>query len=411
MSRVAIKKWSGRPLVGRDGHLTSPAAKAPQGAFFFGKNSVQSLVMPEKMLIGLSGGVDSALSAALLVEAGHEVHGVYLKAWSEADILPMTACPWKDDIADARRVAAHLGIPFTVIDVHEAYRKRVVDVMLAEYAAGRTPNPDILCNREMKFGLLLDLARDLGYDAVATGHYARVHSEELVGSHRDDLSLATHYALHRAGDEKKDQTYFLWTLTQGQLAMVRFPIGHLRKDEVRAEAARRNLPVATKKDSQGICFLGPVDVQDFLRATLKPEPGNTLDCGGRIVGTHQGAALATIGQRYNGSLTTTSPYAKTLYVVAKGIERNELVVDADPPTSSELAATELNWIGLVPEVGMQLEARIRHGQLPQPALITSIAHHPSLITLRFAQPQTAVASGQSVVFSNGSTILGGGVIV
>ncbi|MBI4032147.1 tRNA 2-thiouridine(34) synthase MnmA [Candidatus Berkelbacteria bacterium] len=384
----------------------------------------------QRYIVGLSGGVDSALSAALLVEAGHEVHGVYLKAWNgsevgyqRSEIRPdefrfAGSCPWKDDIADARRVAAHLGIPFTVIDVHEAYRARVVDVMLAEYAAGRTPNPDILCNREMKFGLLVDLVNELQYDAVATGHYARVNSEQSgVSSRGSRLPLTVHYSLERATDERKDQTYFLWTLTQDQLRMIRFPIGHLTKPEVRVEAQRRNLPVADKRDSQGICFLGPVELRRFLVASLATEPGDVVDRAGNVVGTHQGAPAYTIGQRHGFDVRSTTCLAgrrahesRTHYVVEKDIERNRLIVDTKPPITAELTATELSWIGAAPSIDDRLEARIRHGQVPQPATIKSINHESAHMNLCFEEPQLAVASGQSVVFSDGSRILGGGII-
>jgi tRNA-specific 2-thiouridylase len=349
--------------------------------------------MKEKILVGMSGGVDSSLTAALLIEQGHEVVGVYLQAWDDA-IAPFLKgfCPWEQDIADARRVAAQLKIPFTVIDVREAYRKRVVEVLESEYAAGRTPNPDILCNREMKFGLLLELAKDQGFDAVATGHYARI------------LEVEGELQLHRAVDTHKDQTYFLWTLTNEQLPFIRFPIGHLKKDEVRAEAKRRGITVAAKPDSQGVCFLGPVSLRTYLKERLKTETGDIITTDGTIIGTHEGAALYTIGQRHGLTLTGSDkgPY----FVMERRLKANQLVVDTIPPTSTVATIVNVNWLQQ-PVDGAVIEARIRHGQQPQPALIQFSGKNT---TLQFTNPQTAVAPGQSVVCSHESHVLGGGIL-
>ncbi len=394
----------------------------------------------KKILVGLSGGVDSALSAALLVDAGHEVMGVYLRAGDEQIAAHLGGqCPWEEDIADARRVAAHLRIPFTVIDVRDAYRTCVIEEMEAEYAAGRTPNPDILCNREMKFGLLLDLARQEGFGAVATGHYACVRgksetrnpkletrslklkanldnysstrkAEGRSGGEVLDSALLrsnNNFELHRGVDQKKDQSYFLWTLTQKQLAMIHFPIGHLTKDEVRAEAERRSLPVATKKDSQGICFLGPVELRTYLAERLATQPGDVLNRAGDIVGRHGGAQLYTVGQRHG--LGVTGGSGTTFYLVDKHLEENVVIVDTAPPQATEVTVADANWINDPPEVGAQIQARIRHGQEPQACQIVSL--HPARFTLQFDEPQTAVAPGQSVVLSKGSSILGGGTIV
>ncbi|MBI4023267.1 tRNA 2-thiouridine(34) synthase MnmA [Candidatus Berkelbacteria bacterium] len=407
-----------------------------------------------RYLVGLSGGVDSSVAAARLLEAGHEVVGVYLKAWEgwedrgqrtedNPNRLSFTGqCPWKDDIADGRRVAAHLGIPYEVIEVHEAYRARVVDVMLAEYAAGRTPNPDILCNREMKFGLLLDLARELGFDGVATGHYAQVRpsftsQESAQSANTPEVVPArpskvkghmSKVELHRGRDERKDQSYFLWNIDRRALSMIEFPLGDSTKVQVREEARRRSLPTAEKKDSQGICFLGPVDLRQFLIDQLQLVPGEVVDTAGRSIGTHRGAAAYTVGQREGlrvegvGSRGEIRPR----YVVARELESNRLIVDTQPPTSRELVATHLNWlVDDLPKVGERIEARIRHGQQPQRCTVEETTRQPDRQTtksgglapgmsgslhLRFREPQVAIAPGQSVVFSRGSLILGGGII-
>lgn len=367
----------------------------PAGLFSWPKTIYTAPVMSkERILIGLSGGVDSAVSAALLVEAGHEVVGVYLRAWDEA-IAPFLKglCPWEEDIADARRIAAQLGIPFTVIDVRDAYRTRVVEVLEAEYAAGRTPNPDILCNKEMKFGLLLELAKQQGFDAVATGHYARI------------LEVNGELQLHRATDGHKDQTYFLWTLTNEQLPFIRFPIGHLTKNQVRTAAEKRGIVVAAKPDSQGVCFLGPVSLRTYLQERLQTKPGKIVLADGTIVGVHEGAALYTIGQRHGLTLmgTNKGPY----FVIERRHKTNELVVAAKPPQTTDVTVSDCSWF-MRPFVGQQLFARIRHGQTPMPATVLSI--EGNVITIRFDEPQTAVASGQSVVCSDGTRILGGGII-
>lgn len=351
--------------------------------------------MSKRVLIGLSGGVDSAVSAARLVDAGYEVTAVYLRAWDEA-LAPFLEgmCPWQDDIADARRVAAALSIPFTVIDVRAAYERRVIEVMEAEYAAGRTPNPDILCNREMKFGLLYDLMIESRFDFLATGHYASIESKQ------GDFSL------HRAIDSRKDQTYFLWALRKEQLARILFPLGQSTKREVRIEATRRGLPVAAKKDSQGICFLGPVSLRAYLAKRLKTQSGPVVDTTGRIVGEHEGAALYTLGQRHG--LGLMGGEGESLYVTERSIATNTLVVDRQAPETNTLNAHTLHWIDEPPQPGERFEARIRHGQAPQRCAVVRTTQ--GSIEIRFEKPQTAVAPGQSVVFSTHSQIRGGGII-
>lgn len=367
----------------------------------------------KKVLVGLSGGVDSSLTAALLIEQGYDVTGVYLKAWDEALGLDAPAsCPWEDDIVDARRVAAFLGIPFSVIDVKDAYYNKVVSFLKSEYAAGRTPNPDILCNREMKFGIMLQVARELGFDYIATGHYARVQARQLKIKNeklKNKESLRDDYSLLRGKDNKKDQTYFLWTLTQDDLKMTLFPLGELTKDKVRIEALKRKLPVATKKDSQGICFLGPINLRDFLKRELKTKKGNVLNEQGKIIGEHLGAAVYTIGQRHG--FTVFGDSGTVYYIVSKNTKKNELIVSKNSPTSNKFKADQLNFINKELPKGIvhNLEIRIRHGQNPLKATLKIDSKNIAHITT--IKPVEAVAPGQSVVFSNKDIVLGGGVII
>lgn len=342
----------------------------------------------------MSGGVDSSLSAALLCEQGFDVTGVFLKVWAdETTEDALFNCPWEQDLADAQAVADQLGIELIVQSVQREYWDRVVQVFVDGYRHGLTPNPDILCNSEIKFGILYDWALEQGYDAVATGHYARVMDGQL----------------HRGVDATKDQTYFLWRVPAERFQHIVFPIGALPKAQVRDEAAKRGLITAAKKDSQGICFLGKVDVRSWLQQELKTQPGDVVLQDGTVVGRHQGAELYTLGQR--DGLGVTGGTGRPLYVVARELDTNRLVVAHERPQGRELRATALNW--LVPHasalrIGDRIQARIRHGQQPQDARVTAISDQA--IAIAFDKPQTAIAPGQSVVFSRGVHILGGGVI-
>ncbi|MEK7118469.1 MAG: tRNA 2-thiouridine(34) synthase MnmA, partial [Patescibacteria group bacterium] len=237
-----------------------------------------------KVFVGLSGGVDSSVSAALLKEQGYDVVGVFIKVW-QADFLP---CTWREERRDAMRAAAHLNIPFLTLDLEKEYKKEVVDYMIREYGAGRIPNPDVMCNKHVKFGAFLDFAKKHGADFIATGHYSRVVSrQESVGSRK--------FVLLKGADKEKDQSYFLWTLTQAQLAHTLFPVGHLKKSQVRLLARKFGLSNAEKKDSQGLCFIGAIDMAKFLKQYLHTEKGDVRNENGDIVGTHDGALLYTIG--------------------------------------------------------------------------------------------------------------------
>lgn len=261
----------------------------------------------KKVFVGLSGGVDSSVSALLLKEQGYDVTGVFIRGW-QPDWIP---CTWKTDRISAMRTAAHLEIPFVTLDLENEYKNKVVTYLLDEYKKGNTPNPDMLCNREIKFGDFLKWSLKNGADYVATGHYAIV----------DDA-----YTFKESNDKEKDQTYFLSQLTQNEISKILFPIGHLQKKEVREIASKNNLPVATRKDSQGICFVGDLEMAEFLKRELKPEEGKVLDLDGRVIGTHEGAILYTIGQRHGFTVSNISQNQKNYYVVAKDLKNNTITV-------------------------------------------------------------------------------------
>ncbi len=346
-----------------------------------------------KVFVGLSGGVDSAVSAALLKEAGYEVIGVFIKVWSP-DFLP---CTWRDERRDAMRVAIKLDIPFLFFDFEEEYKKGVADYMIEEYKTGRTPNPDVLCNREIKFGAFWKKAKEMGADFIATGHYAQAHE---VGSKK--------YELREGRDKEKDQSYFLWTLTQDDLSHVLFPIGHLEKSEVRKLAKKFDIPVSEKKDSQGICFLGDVNLEDFLSHFIKTSPGKVLNTRGEVIGQHNGALYYTLGERHGFEVTEKETNSKPFYVIAKDINQNTITVSNDPieitfHSPKEIYIEKVNWINkLKSSEAKKLEARIRYRQKRFKIKVEGDK-------VIFDEPQTA-ASGQSVVLYHEDVCLGGGII-
>ena len=347
--------------------------------------------------VGLSGGVDSSVSAALLKQQGYHVVGVYMKNWT-ADVAGV-ACPWKQDLADARAAAAVLDIGFKVFDFQEQYKHQVVEAMVAEYAAGRTPNPDVLCNEQIKFKLFLDLALADGADLIATGHYAQTERATAADGSRTAKLL-------RATDDAKDQTYFLYRVNAAALERTLFPIGHLPKSEVRRLAAEFGLPTANKPDSQGICFVGEVGIGPFLSEYIRPREGNIVTTAGETIGTHQGAAFYTIGQRHGLGVGGNGPY----YVTARDIATNTVTVTADP-TGLELSDDEFelgdaHWIGTTPEPG-EYQVRLRHrGQLVPATLMLS----GDGWRVQLSSPQRAIAPGQSAVIYDGDVALGGGFI-
>lgn len=342
--------------------------------------------MNQVVYVGMSGGVDSSLSAALLQQQGYQVVGVYMKNWTED--LPGMRCPWADDLADAKRVAVQLGIPFKVYDFQNQYRQKVVDYMIGEYEAGRTPNPDIMCNQEVKFKLFLETALEQGADMIATGHYAKVE----------------HGRLWRPKDEVKDQTYFLYRVSGEALGKTLFPLGELTKTEVRARATELGLTTATKKDSQGICFVGSVGIREFLSGYVETLPGDIIDKEtSQVIGRHDGAIFYTLGQRHGLNAGGGMPY----YVVGKDMAKNEVYVSRNLNDESmwqrQLKLDDIHWINDAPQPDDELRVRLRHrGQLLPAKLVGD--------TLSLEEPERAAAAGQSAVLYRGEEVLGGGII-
>lgn len=346
----------------------------------------------QKIFVGLSGGVDSSVSAALLKESGYEVTGVFIRVWTP----DFFHCSWKDDRLDAMRVCATLGIPFKELNLEKEYKKEVVDYMIREYKTGRTPNPDVACNRFIKFGGFYNWAMKNGADFIATGHYARIEKNKLLAG----------------SDPNKDQSYFLWQIKKKQLPHILFPVGGIRKPEVRKLAEKFGLVTAEKKDSQGLCFVGKVDMEKFLSHYIKPKKGAVQSESGKVVGEHDGAAFYTIGERLTGG-----------YVVAKDMKKNTVTISqknmtgALPQAKSEVPITDCNWVSGKPKNGRIYRARMRY----RAELISchiSDRHSVSIKRVVFDVPQT-VAPGQSLVLyssrvtsrGDGDMLLGGGVII
>jgi tRNA-specific 2-thiouridylase len=357
----------------------------------------------KKVLIALSGGIDSAVSAYLLLKQGYEVEAAFMKNWSSTKGLKYDECPWLTDRQDALRVAAFLRIPLRTLDFEKEYKKTVLNYFFDEYSAGRTPNPDVMCNKEIKFKLLYNWAMNHGFDYMATGHYAQV--EQVKGKLKK-----SEFRLTRSKDEFKDQTYFIYNLRTEQLPHVLFPIGHMLKKDVKAMAKRIWLPNADKKESMGLCFVGRIRLKDFLEQKLKVKMGPVIDTKGRKVGEHQGLAFYTIGQRQGiGVGGSDGPY----YVVKKDLKTNTLVVTNDPKDKAlqirELEIHSANWISEPAKFPVKLQGRFRHqGELQ--SLVVSKGSK-GIYKVKFAKPQAAVASGQSLVLYNKKICVGGGVIV
>jgi len=343
-----------------------------------------------KVYVGMSGGVDSSLTAALLVEQGYDVIGVYMKNWSQD--LPGMKCPWADDLADAKRVAVQLGIDFKVFDFEQEYKQRVVEYMIDEYKLGRTPNPDIMCNQEVKFRLFLDTALAEGADMIATGHYARVEDG----------------ALKLAKDANKDQTYFLYRVTKKALEKTLFPLGEYDKSEVREMASERGLYTAGKRDSQGICFVGQIGIREFLGQYVTTKPGDIIDAETRkVLGRHDGAIYYTLGQRHGLDVGGGLPY----YVVGKDMDTNEVYVSTNLNNASiwrdELVLSSVHWIDQAPQAG-KYQMRLRHRA---PLVPVQLEYRDDTLVLHPDDAQRAATPGQSVVLYDQDICLGGGIIV
>jgi tRNA-uridine 2-sulfurtransferase len=348
----------------------------------------------KKVFVGLSGGVDSSVAALRLKQQGFDVVGVFIKVW-HPDFL---VCNWEAERLDAMRVAAHLDIPFLTCDAVEVYRDEVAKYFIDEYKAGRTPNPDVMCNKHVKFGAFIDFAKAQGADYVATGHYAQ------------KLETTSGAELHRGIDSNKDQSYFLWSLSKEQLDYTLLPVGNTTKDKIREEAMKAEIPTATKKDSQGVCFLGHIDIKDFISHYTELKEGDVLDFDGEVIGRHDGALIYTVGQRHGFSITTKTEHREKYYVIAKNLDTNTITVSQNKPLLEGLGKIFLTDTILRTEVtlGEKLEAQTRYRQ--KPFVVKVIARDSTRIELEVEEATEAIASGQSCVLFRGSLCLGGGII-
>jgi tRNA-specific 2-thiouridylase len=351
----------------------------------------------KKVVVAMSGGVDSSVAAALLKEQGYDVIGMMLRLWSEPGKEDSNRCCTPDSMAQARRVAAKLDIPFYVIDAKNVFRQTVVQYFLSGYARGETPNPCLICNRQIRWTFLLDHALALDADYMATGHYVRIRKAE--GS----------YQLLRAVDRSKDQSYVLHVLNQEKLARALFPVGDYPKIEIRAIAERHGLPTATRKDSQDLCFLAGDDYRSFLQrnAAEMLQPGEILRRDGRSIGMHNGLANYTIGQRKGLGVASPVP----LYVLGKNSIANTLIVGTQEELGSrELTARDVNWLsGEAPPEPFRAEVKIRYTAKESEALVAPMTGNQ--VQIQFDAPQRDITAGQAAVFFQGDAVIGGGIIV
>ncbi len=362
----------------------------------------------KKVIVGMSGGVDSAVAAILLKNQGYEVAGVFMHFWHDVadkleniDMRIENKCCSREAEESARKVAQKLGIKFYSVNVSKEFKKAVVDYFLDEYNSGRTPNPCVECNREIKFGIMIDKALAMGADYVATGHYVRKLKTK-------NEKRKTVYKLLKAKDANKDQSYFLYTLTQKKLKHCLFPIGDYTKTEVREMAKKYKLEIHDKKESQEICFIQTKYYGDFLRKYLKLVPGKIVDKNGNMLGEHKGLPLYTIGQRRDIGIGGTGPY----YVVGMNRRKNQLIVSDNINDknlfSKELIAKKVNWIsGNIPNFPLKIKAKVRYRMSEEFAVVDKIKEK---YAIKFLKPQRAVMPGQSIVFYKGDELFGGGII-
>ncbi|MEX2044695.1 MAG: tRNA 2-thiouridine(34) synthase MnmA, partial [Opitutus sp.] len=383
--------------------------------------------------VALSGGVDCSVAALLLKQQGCDVTGAYMKNWINEDNV-IGNCPWRQDIEDARAVADHLGIAFHVVNLMREYREKVVQYLLDGYARGLTPNPDIMCNREIKFGTFRSWAKDNGFDAVATGHYARrvgipetgIPTSNSKGEDskfeiqnpnlpvRHPVSAFRHWQLREGADKGKDQSYFLALLNQAQLREARFPAGHLTKPQLRAMARAAGLPTADKKDSQGICFIGEVKMADFLRTYVPDAPGPIIRVtDGRELGAHRGLHFYTIGQRRGIGIPSNTDHEAYVVVGKRAADRALLVAfdhpDAPGLFQREVRVHSLSWLGEPLAAPRTLEGRVRYRDPRVP--LEFIPEEGATALVRFDKPQRGLASGQILALHEGERLLGGGIYV
>ncbi len=360
----------------------------------------------------MSGGVDSSVSAALLKNQGYEVLGFYILGWLGTPDFP---CPWQKEEKDAREVANVLGIPFHTINLSKVYEEEVINRFFAGYQAGVTPNPDVLCNREIKFKALWKAIRQFECDYIATGHYARCqqtaisHQLSANGEADSRQPLAESSRIFKPKDSVKDQTYFLWGIEKSILPKIIFPLGELTKPEVRKLAKKYHLPTATKKDSQGICFVGPLKVRQFLASRVKTKPGDVYLVDGRKIATHEGVELYTIGQRLAAGSVDWTGDVPPLFIIAKDLKNNRLIVGTDSQTfDSMLIAGSLNWLEEPKSQTFEALAKIRYRQIDE---VITASKFGSKWKINFSKPVRALTTGQSIVFyAPKGQLLGGGII-
>ncbi len=386
-------------------------------ARIWNKHKQSNTPLKRKVFVGLSGGVDSSVSVALLKKQSFDVIGVFIKVWQpldEASGEPLFECTWKDDRLDAMRVCAKLKIPFVELDLEKEYKREVVDYMIRQYKAGKTPNPDVMCNRFIKFGGFYEFARKSGADFIATGHYARIVKCKTYNAKRQKLSDATRYTLHAGSDPSKDQSYFLWQIRKEQLPHILFPVGEMQKSEVRKLAKEFGLITADKKDSQGLCFVGKIDMKEFLSHYIKPRKGNVLDEKGTVLGKHSGASFYTLGERVVVGFSPSSreEIEGGWYVIGKDMKKNTITASQKSSRGnlggavSEVEITDCNWL-TQPVKGKTYTIRTRYRQRLEPA---KFIIHNSKFIIQFASPQT-IAPGQSLVLYDDDMVVGGGIIV
>lgn len=346
--------------------------------------------MKKTVFVGMSGGVDSSVAALRLKNEGYNVVGVFIKVW-HPDFM---VCNWEAERLDAMRVAANLDIPFLTCNAEETYKKEVADYFINEYVAGRTPNPDVMCNKAVKFGAFMEFAKEKGADFIATGHYVQKIDNKL----------------YRGNDNNKDQSYFLWSLTQEQLDYSLFPIGSTPKEVVRQEAAAANIPTATKKDSQGVCFLGHIDIPEFLSHFTELKKGSVVNESGEVIGEHKGALVYTIGQRHGFTLNTKDTNRGHMFVVAKDLEKNTITVSTEQPKG--VVNEKLNLHNCVIrtklETDDEVSIQLRYRQTPLKAKVISISEQE--VTLEIEEESEKSASGQSCVIYLGDECIGGGIV-
>ncbi|HCC05924.1 TPA: tRNA 2-thiouridine(34) synthase MnmA [Candidatus Nomurabacteria bacterium] len=376
-----------------------------------------------KVFVGMSGGVDSSVSAALLKQQGYDVTGVFIKVW-QPDFIE---CTWKQDRLDAMRVVSVLDIPFITLDLEKEYKEGVIDYMISEYRSGRTPNPDVMCNREVKFGAFLKWAMAQGADHIATGHYSQACvipvkagiQVNIVASKFLELDSRFHgndnssYSLKKSKDENKDQTYFLWTLTQEQLSKIIFPIGEMEKSHVRELAREFNLPVSEKKDSQGLCFVGTIDVKTLLKNYIKEKRGDVKNESGDVIGSHDGVTFFTIGERHGFNITKKTIEDKPYFVIAKNFEENTLIVSNNPPHEKDgniISLEKINWTKEIKK-GEVYEARARYRA---PLAKVEVINEKEMKVVGGDPPAgeagLTATPGQSLVLYDGELCIGGGII-